>query len=457
MLINYSWIIRRRRILFSAIVDFILINYFYNFIHINNFQSYPNKLVTLCISGFWIILSYIFGRYMRVKDLNRNGIIINFLKTVFIFLLCTFIYLIINYGLIIIFYIFQDSIIYQNFDRLLFYSFFESLILISLASYFFQYLFSILTHKLYKYDKVWLYFGSFLNFETILEESSLKNNNLKISYKKEDENLSEIKSQNVEGIVINSFSNINDSTLEVITKLKLRGIKVITTLTWFEKEFNRIPTNLISDKYQLIEKIKTSEYNYQLRIKRIGDIIVSLFLLVLLSPIFLIISISIFIEDKNSIFYTQKRTGLKGRTFQIIKFRSMKINAEKDGIQWSSKDDNRITKVGKLIRATRLDELPQLFCVIKGDMSLIGPRPERPEIEKELLKDIPYYDYRNVIKPGLSGWAQVNYSYGASVFDSTKKLSYDIYYITNFSFLLDLLILFQTIKIIFNLKGYKPN
>ena len=112
----------------------------------------------------------------------------------------------------------------------------------------------------------------------------------------------------------------------------------------------------------------------------------------------------------------------------------MKVNAEKDGIQWSSKNDNRITKVGKFIRATRIDELPQLFCVVKGDMSLIGPRPERPEIEKELLKGIPFYNYRNVIKPGLSGWAQVNYPYGASVFDSTKKLSYDLYYITNFSF-----------------------
>ena len=135
----------------------------------------------------------------------------------------------------------------------------------------------------------------------------------------------------------------------------------------------------------------------------------------------------------------------------------MKINAEKNGIQWSRKNDNRITKIGSLIRATRIDELPQLFCVIKGDMSLIGPRPERPEIESELLNDIPYYNYRNIIKPGLSGWAQVNYPYGASVSDTDKKLSYDIYYITNISFLLDLLILFKTIKLIFNLKGYKPS
>ncbi len=457
MLLNYYWIIKRRRILVSAIVDFFLIIYFYNLVHINNFQSYPNKLVTFCIASFWIIISYIVGRYMQIKNINSNGLIKNLIKTIFLFLLCNFVYLIFNYGLIILFDIFQVKIPYQNFDRLLYYSFFESLISISLVSYFFQSILSVITHKIYKYDKKWLYIGSLLNYEKILKETSLRKSNLKLILNKEDENLTKIKSSNIEGIVIESFSNISETTLEVITKLKLRGIKVITSLTWFEKELNRIPTNLIYDKSQLIEKIKSSEYNYQLRIKRIGDIIVSLLLLFFLSPIFLTLSILIFFEDRKSIFYTQRRTGLNGRTIKIIKFRSMKINAEKDGIQWSTKNDNRITKVGKLIRATRLDELPQLFCVIKGDMSLIGPRPERPEIEKEFLKDIPYYDYRNVIKPGLSGWAQVNYPYGASVFDSSKKLSYDIYYITNFSFFLDLLILFQTIKTIFNLKGYKPD
>ncbi len=457
MLLNYYWIIKRRRILVSAIVDFFLIIYFYNLVHINNFQSYPNKLVTFCIASFWIIISYIIGRYMQIKNINSNGLIKNLIKTIFLFLLCNFVYLIFNYGLIILFDIFQVKIPYQNFDRLLYYSFFESLISISLVSYFFQSILSVITHKIYKYDKKWLYIGSLLNYEKILKETSLRKSNLKLILNKEDDNLTKIKSSNIEGIVIESFSNISETTLEVITKLKLRGIKVITSLTWFEKELNRIPTNLIYDKSQLIEKIKSSEYNYQLRIKRIGDIIVSLLLLFFLSPIFLTISILIFFEDRKSIFYTQRRTGLNGRTIKIIKFRSMKINAEKDGIQWSTKNDNRITKVGKLIRATRLDELPQLFCVIKGDMSLIGPRPERPEIEKEFLKDIPYYDYRNVIKPGLSGWAQVNYPYGASVFDSSKKLSYDIYYITNFSFFLDLLILFQTIKTIFNLKGYKPD
>ena len=127
-------------------------------------------------------------------------------------------------------------------------------------------------------------------------------------------------------------------------------------------------------------------------------------------------------------------------------------NAEKYGAQWSNSKDNRITKVGKIIRATRLDELPQLFSVIKGEMSLIGPRPERPEIEESLLKTIPFYNYRNVLKPGISGWAQVNYPYGSSIRDTTNKLSYDIYYINHISFLLDILILFKTIKTVFNAK-----
>ena len=164
----------------------------------------------------------------------------------------------------------------------------------------------------------------------------------------------------------------------------------------------------------------------------------------------------IFIEDRGPILYFQKRSGLKNINFKVIKFRSMKIDAEKNGIQWSKSSDPRITKVGRLLRATRIDELPQLFCVIQGSMSLIGPRPERPEIEKHLVKEIPYYECRNVVRPGISGWAQVNYPYGASVSDTFNKLSFDIYYISNFSLLLDLLILFKTIKVVFTGKGHKP-
>ena len=134
----------------------------------------------------------------------------------------------------------------------------------------------------------------------------------------------------------------------------------------------------------------------------------------------------------------------------------MTIDAEKNGVQWSQKNDTRITSVGRFLRKSRIDELPQLISVLKGDMSLIGPRPERPEIEKEKLKKIPYYSSRYIIKPGISGWAQVNYPYGASVKDAAKKLSYDIYYISHFSILLDLLILLKTIKIVFNAKNFYP-
>tara|TARA_B100000424_G_C22666488_1_gene366145 strand:- start:56 stop:613 length:558 start_codon:yes stop_codon:yes gene_type:complete len=173
-------------------------------------------------------------------------------------------------------------------------------------------------------------------------------------------------------------------------------------------------------------------------------------------PFFIIISILIFLEDQGPLLYSQTRTGLNGKRIKIIKFRSMKIDAEKDGIQWSKKIDPRITRIGRVLRATRLDELPQLVCVINGSMSLIGPRPERPEIENQFLKDIPYYNCRNILKPGISGWAQVNYPYGASISDSSNKLSYDIYYICHFSILLDLLILFKTIKLVLKAGGSKP-
>ena len=131
----------------------------------------------------------------------------------------------------------------------------------------------------------------------------------------------------------------------------------------------------------------------------------------------------------------------------------MIINAEKSGQQWAKNRDNRITKIGRIIRATRLDELPQLLSVLQGTMSLIGPRPERPEIEQKFIEEIPFYKYRTILKPGISGWAQVNYPYGASLEDT---VSYDIYYINHISFLFDLLILFKTIKTVFNAKGYQP-
>ena len=457
MFIQYSWIKSRRRILVSAIFDLIIVINLYNFVHLDNFGVLPSRFVTYTIAAFWISISYIIGRYMKVKRLNKESIIKNLIKTFFLFLLCNLIYILINLGYLLIIPLTVSGSIYINFNKILFYSFLESTLYIALLSHLFQNILSIITHRIYNYEKKWLFVGSELTYQEIIREISLKKKEINLLFASENYEFNEISYKNIEGIIFNNFENINDEKLEFILKLKLKGLKVINLLDWFEKEFNRVPTNINYDKYKLIEKIKSAEYNYELRIKRFGDIFVSLLLIILFSPILLIIGTFIYLEDGNAIFYTQKRTGLNGKEIRITKFRSMKINAEKDGIQWSIKNDPRITKVGRLIRATRLDELPQLFAVIKGDMSLIGPRPERPEIEEKFLKNIPFYNYRNILKPGLSGWAQVNYSYGASVFDSTQKLSYDIYYIINFSFFLDLLILFKTIKLILNLKGYKPN
>ncbi len=193
-----------------------------------------------------------------------------------------------------------------------------------------------------------------------------------------------------------------------------------------------------------------------MRIKRIADIVLSSLILFISSPIILISCIIIFLEDRGPIFYTQKRNGLNGKKIKIYKLRSMKTIAEKNGPQWAQLNDQRITKIGNLIRLTRLDELPQLISVIKGDMSLIGPRPERPELEEKFGLVSPLYLLRYSVTPGLSGWAQVNFPYGASAEDAITKLSYDLYYAENFSIWLDLLIFFKTIRLVFSAKGAVP-
>ena len=164
----------------------------------------------------------------------------------------------------------------------------------------------------------------------------------------------------------------------------------------------------------------------------------------------------IWIEDRHSVFYSQERSGLGGEPFLIWKLRSMRVDAEEAGPQWVRQQDQRITRIGALLRRTRLDELPQLWAVVTGDMSLIGPRPERPHFEEELEEQIPHYRLRHSIRPGLSGWAQVNYPYGASVEDAANKLSYDLYYMRNFSIWLDLLVMIKTVRLVFNAGGAVP-
>jgi exopolysaccharide biosynthesis polyprenyl glycosylphosphotransferase len=172
-------------------------------------------------------------------------------------------------------------------------------------------------------------------------------------------------------------------------------------------------------------------------------------LLVMLSPVMLLAAIAVRMDSPGPIIYRQARVGLGGRAFMCIKFRSMRDDAEKDGVaRWASKNDTRVTRVGAFMRKTRIDELPQLFSVLVGEMSLVGPRPERPNFVEELKEAIPFYEIRHTVKPGITGWAQVRYHYGASMDDARRKHQFDLYYVKNNSLILDLLVLIETVSVI---------
>ena len=456
MSFEIPWIISRRRVLIGSLLDCFINIFIYNYVFNKEIGSFPSQIVSIGLGLFWIIISYVLGRYIKISNITLISFAKAAIKIIFMLIFCNLIYLVINWFVPLTFY-WDTSEFSSYLSRELSNLFIRVSTYIALLSLFLQYFFSIITYKIYNQKKAWIFYGTKDKYNEVIKEIGKTKKDLVLSWHSNQDNLEGINLQKTKGIIIGNLNDINKSNLDTILKLKLKGVEVEGLLSWFEKEFHRIPTNIIENKYQLIEKLKSIEDSYQLRTKRICDLLVSTFLVIITAPFFVIISILILAEDNGPIFYTQTRTGRNGDPFKIIKFRSMKIDAEKYGVQWSKKRDPRITSIGKIIRALRLDELPQLFCVIKGTMSLIGPRPERPEIENELLKNIPYYSCRNILRPGISGWAQVNYPYGASVSDTEKKLSFDIYYISHVSNLLDFLILFKTIKLVLNARGYKPN
>jgi len=227
-------------------------------------------------------------------------------------------------------------------------------------------------------------------------------------------------------------------------------IQYFNLTDFYEKITGKIPTTALERNW-FLENISQKNNQFFVIAKRLIDIFfASLFGLIslILLPI---IALLIKIESKGPLIYKQERVGLANKIFTVYKFRSMVSNAEKDGAQWAQKNDARITKIGKLMRKTRLDEIPQFWNIIIGNMSFVGPRPERPEFVEQLIKEVPYYNERHLVKPGLSGWAQINYPYGASVEDAKQKLQYDLFYIKNQSIALDVSIILKTINTIFNI------
>ena len=282
------------------------------------------------------------------------------------------------------------------------------------------------------------------------------------SYGKRDERLSDDPSVTViaaSGTVLDVARRLNPSVivvapderrgmdLEAILACKVAGFMVEQYLSFVEREIRRIDLKrmelswiVYSDGFQVNGLERT--------MKRTLDISVSLVMLAVAGPFLLLAMVAVVLDDGWPVLYRQTRVTQGQRHFSILKLRTMRRDAEADGAVWAASGDDRITRVGRFLRRSRLDELPQLFNVLRGDMSLVGPRPERPEFVQELTANIPLYDQRHIVKAGLTGWAQVNYPYGASIDDARSKLSYDLYYVKNYAIWFDLIILLQTARVV---------
>jgi sugar transferase (PEP-CTERM system associated) len=238
-----------------------------------------------------------------------------------------------------------------------------------------------------------------------------------------------------------------------LLQLRMQGVKIEEATSWLEKISGKIEVENLYPSWLVFGEGFRRSTAFKL-VRRAVSIVISLIGLILALPLFPLIMLSIRLDSKGHVFYTQTRVGKAGRVFKVVKFRTMRQDAEaENGPQWAGNGDPRVTRVGKFLRSSRLDEIPQLWCVLKGDMAFVGPRPERPEMIELFSKDIPYYGVRHMVRPGLTGWAQVMYKYGSTVEDMREKLQYDLFYIKNASIGLDLLIMFLTVKTVLLRRG----
>jgi sugar transferase (PEP-CTERM system associated) len=241
--------------------------------------------------------------------------------------------------------------------------------------------------------------------------------------------------------------------IKELLDFKTKGVAVEDVTTFYERVAGKIPIENLKPSWMVFNTGFGVSRRMLLQ-KRILSLLVSSILLLLLSPVMLLLMILIKLDSKGPIFYLQERVGQGGRTFMLVKFRSMREGAEdRTGPVWAKASDARITRIGRIMRRTRLDELPQFFNIFRGDMSLVGPRPERPHFVKQLAESIPFYPLRHTIKPGITGWAQINYGYANSMDHTVEKLQYDLFYIKNMSWVLDSLIILETIKTVLVEKG----
>lgn len=465
------WLQNRKRLLGLAVVDALLIIASYNALHLRLFHQLPGiSRSLLALVTLWLGSSYLLGRYSRTekgdRDSRRRRILTTLVVTA---LVLAIVVVILDWGL-------------KTGDPRTFRRFLVPLLSsVTLGSILAQ----LWLLRQQQKQRTYLLIGQSSLLEVVQREleNDINRPRLNLTYLCTDagavagvdsasQSITQaavaslgdggqlerlIEAGSLDAIAISETAQLDDEALQKLLAQRSSGTSIISLIHWAEQHLHRVPPELFSSRWLVqAEGFELHPGRLGWRLKRLGDLLFSLLLLLAASPLIAIAAALIRLEDGGPIFYGQTRTGLYGSTIKIWKLRTMRINAEAAGAQWSTRNDPRITTIGQWLRRLRIDELPQLISILKGEMSLIGPRPERPEIEKDLERLIPHYRTRHWIRPGLSGWAQVCYPYGASIEDSRMKLSYDIFYLRNANLILDFLILIKTIRLVSRAQGATP-
>jgi exopolysaccharide biosynthesis polyprenyl glycosylphosphotransferase len=444
------WLRQRRLLLGLAMFDGLLLLVFYDLLFWWKLGRWvgvsPSVLVLI---GLWVGISYLLGRYSRPESSHRDSSRGRIARTGLVALLLLWVIVVVlNWGLKL-----EDPRTFRSFVLPLLSGVF---LISSLAQ--------VWIYRRQIRQLCWVLVGETAELEVLKREFGQEGalNHLRLIFHPVDMQsqakfLALADEASIDGIAVSETAPLDDGLLEELLERRSRGTVVCSLLGWAEQQLQRVPPELFSSRWLVqAEGFELQPGRWGWRLKRLGDVSLAGILLLLTAPLVCLAALLIHLEDRGPIFYDQWRTGLYGMPIRIWKLRSMRTCAEVDGARWASHCDPRTTRVGRWLRLIRLDELPQLINVLKGDMSLIGPRPERPELEVVLEHIIPHYRVRHWIRPGLSGWAQVCYPYGASVEDSRAKLSYDLYYLRNANLMLDFLILIKTIRLVATARGAQP-
>jgi len=440
------WLQARANLIGLAVMDAWLLATSYNIAFhqaSGRWAGLTGSITTTTLS--WLSLSYLFGRYSANTESKRTTKFKVAIKTIFVAGMIL--------GSIILggwIFDYQDVRIERSF-----------LVPVILSYTLISALLQILLRRRQESTRQWLVVGSQHEIDIIKLELAHSVNiiNIDVTFQ-----LDSITTQAVllalpsnHGVAVSDSACLQDQAVEILLSKRSRGCEVQDLISWTELHLQRVPPEIFTPRWLVqAEGFKLQPNQIAWRLKRLGDLAFGTLLMFLTTPLLLAAAVAIRLEDGGPILYQQLRTGLYGQTFLIRKLRTMRVDAESSGPQWACAHDQRVTTVGRWLRRMRIDELPQLVNVIRGEMSLIGPRPERPEIEEQLEEVIPHYRIRHWIRPGLSGWAQVCHNYGASTADSRAKLSYDLYYLRNANIFLDVLILIKTIRLVALAHGSSP-